>query len=397
MQPCEDCPWGGGGGCVSSPERRKGALVGVLGEGPAEEECAARPPQCFVGPSGVELEKTMRRAGIARAETTIENAFGCWKPKGATAGEEGRAVEACRGRVEAWLQETQPRSLYLLGASALRSIAPGFMPGGVMRHRGSLWSGREVRAANRAAGRVVEIPESVEWVMASIHPAAIIRRERLAGFAAMGYRGVPAVDLRRLLVAGIRGRVLAPVEMRYGIPTFHVEHFVFDLETRMDGTIEWVGVQKMEGGPVWGAEWGMMEGWMREEMGREGTLKVGHNITGFDLHRLMDVGVEVAEPLGDTQVLGGMCEPDMARGLYYQMAYYGGHVRPYWKQLAGRGDKEAEVVRRRALWAAWVETGMAQEGWMDGQREQFYNALDVDSTRLVWEAQMGRAVGEGWA
>jgi hypothetical protein len=231
--------------------------------------------------------------------------------------------------------------------------------------------------------------------MATLHPAAIIRRERLAGFAAMGYRLVPAIDLRRLMLAVRNGRVLAPLEMEYGVPPFSGEGFVFDLEGY--DQIDWVGVQKLEGGVVWGAEWSVMERWMRREMGREGTLKVGHNITGFDLHRLLDAGVEVKGPFGDTQALGGMCEPDMARGLYYQMAYYGGDIRPYWKQLSERGDKPWEIRRRQALWAAWVETGMASEGWMGVQREQFYNALDVDSARLSWGAQMERARKEGWA
>lgn len=234
--------------------------------------------------------------------------------------------------------------------------------------------------------------------MATIHPAAIIRRERLERFPAMGYRAIPALDLRRLRMALKEGRSLLPIEQREGLPKLSElsPGFVFDLETsRATGKPEMIGVQALAGGPVYQARWSEASNWAMEAF-RLPVLKVGHNIHGFDMHVLASEGVDVVEPVADTMVLAGMCEPDMARGLYFQQALYFGHRRPYHKELSGADfRKRDEVLAQAALRRAWRATGMLKVHG-DREIEWFYNALDVDSTRLVYNDQIARARKEGW-
>jgi len=395
-QPCRGCPWNGGKGVVSSPERRHGAILGVVGEGPAEWE--TREGRCFAGPSGWEMDTTLGRVGLSRGEVAVTNAHECWRPDRASAASLARAVEACRGRVEEWFDAVQPKRVLLMGGSALRSVAPGFVSGatadGLMRHRGSLWLAHEVGAANTATtGQKGVLSRSVTGVMATIHPAAIIGRERLAGTAAMGYRLVPAIDLKRLMGEAFR----APIAWRIETPPWAREPFVFDVETDSDGRVNWVGVQRFSREPetVWCGPAATMLPWL-EVAGRWPVTKVGHNIAGFDLFKLEEEGVRMEGPFLDTMVLGGTCEGDMARGLYYQAAYYGGHMRPFWKELAGGAKEGYEVKRRAALRRAWEETGLLPTMWSELDWEAAYNALDVDSTRLVALAQVDRARKEGW-
>lgn len=233
--------------------------------------------------------------------------------------------------------------------------------------------------------------------MATIHPAAIIRRKRIEKFPAMGYRPIPALDLRRLLVAARRGRSLASLDVRCELPPHSVfgGGFAFDLETDAGGKPSWIGVQALAGGPVYGAGWEDFKGRYGETFAGAET-KAGHNICGADIQWLEDEGVAVDEPFDDTMALGGLCEPDMARGLYYQAALYLGHERPFWKELWG-AHRPFEVRRQTALRAAWIATGLVPE-WVYGEFDwrNFYNALDVDSTRRVYLAQMKRCAEEGW-
>jgi hypothetical protein len=130
---------------------------------------------------------------------------------------------------------------------------------------------------------------------------------------------------------------------------------------------------------------------------RRDCLKIGHKIHGFDIHVLEDNGISVREPFWDTMVAAGMCEPDMARGLYFQAAYYFGHKRPYWKKLTGANLKKKDEVRvQRAVRAIWEATGIVGHPIVENEWELTYNSLDVSSTREVYLAQEERARMEGW-
>lgn len=408
-EPCEKCPWKGGRGVVWSPETRCTSGILVLGEGPAREEVARG--YCFVGAAGKELEKILARAGIARSEVAIENAFACWKPEKARPHEEIRAVEACRERMWRVIEKIKPSGILCLGGRALRSIAPGFARNatsdGLMRHRGSLWTGEEIRAANggdssSSSGLQKLLAETVRFVMFTIHSAAIIRRERLERFPAMGYRGVPSLDARRLVNALTVGRKFETVSSCIGLPALHElgDGFVFDLETSLDEQRrpELLGVQSLAGGPVYQMTWDHAKDWAREAF-KLRVEKGGHNVQGFDLHVLMKEGIEIREPIFDTMALAGVCEADMARGLYYQSAYYFGDKRPFWKELVGANPMKPHEVRcQYNLRRAWEKHPMTQEVSLETEADwmRFYNMLDVDSDRMVYLEQRKRAESEGW-
>jgi uracil-DNA glycosylase family 4 len=388
---------------LASPETKCSSGIAVIGEGPAREELAEG--KCFAGPSGAELNKILMRAGIARSEVAIENAFACWKPDNAKPHEEARAVEACRGRLWEWIERVRPRGLILLGGRALRSVLPSCVSGassdGLMRWRGTLLSRQEVESANATLPFPKKsLSMSVEWVMPTIHPAAIIRRARLEKFPAMGYRGVTSIDARRLRDALVAGRTLLPIARTVGLPSVNElnDGFIFDLETvgREDRTPVLVGLQLMRGGVVYQLPFDSAKDWLREAMRRD-CLKIGHNIHGFDIHVLEDNSIGVKEPFWDTMVAAGMCEPDMARGLYFQGAYYFGHRRPYWKKLTGADLKKRDEVRvQRAVRAIWEATGSLGPHLTELDWELDYNAADCDSTRLVQMEQEERGRREGW-
>jgi hypothetical protein len=240
--------------------------------------------------------------------------------------------------------------------------------------------------------------------MATIHPAAIIRRERLEKQSAMAYRLIPALDLKRLLEATRKGRDLLPLpDIEFHPPDFKPgEEFVFDLETGSMWRPTLIGVQNVKGGPVFSLAWQTVgKEWARENFARRDLNKIGHNIQGFDLRVLEAEGIVAVPPFEDTMALAGMCEPDLPRGLYFQWAFYHGHVRPFWKKLAGANPtKPHEVRAQRALRAAWVATGMTKglvnEGAVEDEWEAFYNMLDVDGTRLNLLAMRERFRKEGW-
>jgi len=217
---------------------------------------------------------------------------------------------------------------------------------------------------------------------------------RLERFSAMGYRGIPPLDLRRLVKSLRRGRTLARVEMIKGAPEIRDldSGFVFDIEGYEKP--EWIGVQSLEGGPVYGDFWHRSKSRVKELMRRSDLIKVGHNIQGFDLLKLAKEGVEAVEPLRDTMALAGLCEPDMARGLYFQNALYCGDRRPFWKETSAVRNGNSWALRRmEALREAWRATGVMSD---DGDEDAWYNAVDCDATRDVFNAQMQRARKEGW-
>jgi len=405
VEPCRDCPWSGGLGVVRSTERRAGVEVAFIGEGPAEDEvrAAARDepgPHCFVGAAGRELEVgTLGRVGLARVEVAVENAHQCARPdKGGM--KEIRAVRVCRERVEEFLRQVRPRGVMLLGGAALRSVLGPIVPAAgsarLLKHRGAVWSQREVAAMHAAVGERCPVPQEVDWIGVSIHPAAIIRRKRLEKFPAMAYRAVPGLDTMRLLQVVRRGRKFMPFVMHEGIEEARLRGgFVFDLETDGTGRIEWIGMQALDGGPVYGEAWWSAREKVRRLM-RMPVVKVGHNIQGFDIPRLEEAGIDVVPPFEDTMAQGGLCEPDLARGLAFRSALRFGHERPYWKELSG-AVKPDEVRRQTALRAAWAAMMPAPLiPITDGQWRAGYCALDVDSTRRLWAEQNEVCRREGW-
>src|SRR5436309_15959177 len=177
-------------GCTACPLYRTGTQT-VFGEGLSEaraiflgeqpgdsEDKIGRP---FVGPAGKLLDELLEEAGIDRKLVYVTNVVKHfkWKARGKRRIHDKPSwseIAACRLWLEAELAVVQPRILVLLGASAAQALL-----------------GRAFRVT-RSRGEILEATGFAPYVMATIHPSAILRApddER--------------ADQRRLFVEDLRG------------------------------------------------------------------------------------------------------------------------------------------------------------------------------------------------
>jgi len=132
----------------------------LVGEQPGDvEDREGRP---FVGPAGRLLDESLAAAGIDRRRVWLTNAVKHfkWVPRGKRrihAKPTSREIAACRPWLAAEIAAVRPRLVVALGATAAQSLlGPKFR---LTQHRGEalFWE-----------------PPST-WVMATVHPAAILR------------------------------------------------------------------------------------------------------------------------------------------------------------------------------------------------------------------------------
>jgi DNA polymerase len=149
----------------------KHATQAVIGEGPPharaflvgevpgdQEDLQGRP---FVGPAGRLLDEALAAAGIPRSEVFLTNAVKHFKfelrgkrrlHQKPTLTE----VRACRPWLEAELAVVQPEGIVCLGATAAQSfLGPKFR-------------------ITKDRGRFFDTPLA-EWLMATLHPSAVLR------------------------------------------------------------------------------------------------------------------------------------------------------------------------------------------------------------------------------
>ena len=156
---CRGCRlWKHGTQTVFGEGLRRARLM-LFGEQPGhEEDLSARP---FDGPSGRELDRALDRAGIVRDDAYVTNVVKHfkWEPRGKRRLHKkpnAREIGACLPWLDAEIEVVQPEVLMLLGATASQALlGSGFR---VTRDRGRFL------ASDRAP-----------WVIASIHPSAILR------------------------------------------------------------------------------------------------------------------------------------------------------------------------------------------------------------------------------
>ncbi len=161
---CRGCPlWKRATQTVFGQGPSRPALL-VVGEQPGDrEDLAGRP---FVGPAGRLLDQALAAAGIARDEVYFTNAVKHfkWAPSGKRRLHQkpgAREIAACRPWLEAELEVLAAPVVVTLGATAARSLlGPAFR---VTRERGKILRGLPWAGA----------------VVASIHPAAILRGDPL--------------------------------------------------------------------------------------------------------------------------------------------------------------------------------------------------------------------------
>src|SRR5919204_1596201 len=141
-------------------EGRARAEVMLVGEQPGDQEDQQGRP--FVGPAGRLLDQALEEAGIDRSLAYVTNAVKHfkWEPKGKRrihAKPTWTELAACRPWLDAEIEAVAPRVIVCLGATAAQSLL-----------------GKQFRVT-RQRGEFVE-SDLAEYVLATIHPSAILRQ-----------------------------------------------------------------------------------------------------------------------------------------------------------------------------------------------------------------------------
>jgi DNA polymerase len=136
------------------------AEVMFVGEQPGDVEDRAGHP--FVGPAGGLLDDALAEAGIDRSTVYLTNAVKHfkWLARGKRrihSKPNAREIRACREWLDAELAEVKPRVLVCLGATAAQALLGAHFR--VTQHR----------------GEVLENTGLAEHVLATVHPASILR------------------------------------------------------------------------------------------------------------------------------------------------------------------------------------------------------------------------------
>jgi uracil-DNA glycosylase family protein len=133
----------------------------LVGEQPGDQEDVQGRP--FVGPAGHVLDQALADAGIDRKTIYLTNAVKHfkWKPRGKRRlhqKPERAEVQACRPWLDAEVRLVRPRLLVLLGATAAQGLF-----------------GTKFRVT--ASRGIPQESDLAEFVVATIHPSAILRAE----------------------------------------------------------------------------------------------------------------------------------------------------------------------------------------------------------------------------
>lgn len=284
-----------------------------------------------------------KKCNISRADAYILNTIGEWAAKDDIPS--AAQYEEWWDRFEEAFSAFTGKVVLILGGPTFKRLGGD---GGITDWRGYLMRPeefgaverkRQVQTVYKSTGkghkkgdpRIVTVktkepvkwPESVEWIIPTVHPKSVIKS---------GYTQAPAfaADISRVGRA-IRG-TLRPVAHAYSegpplvdwvragmtrLPRGLVENPVsIDIETRMGGlnadSIERIGVAGNEG--CWTAVWDTAARHSTVEALSCATVSIAHNI-GFDAPRLLREGVRVPEPWFDTMYAALLLQPDLLKGL----------------------------------------------------------------------------------
>jgi DNA polymerase len=136
------------------------ARVMLVGEQPGDKEDLAGHP--FVGPAGRVLDEALEAAGIDRKQVYVTNAVKHfkWKARGKRRIHDkpnAAEIAACRPWLDGELRLVSPRVLVPLGATAAQALL-----------------GRSFKVTQRR-GEPIEGTGLAEYVVATVHPSAILR------------------------------------------------------------------------------------------------------------------------------------------------------------------------------------------------------------------------------
>jgi len=147
------------------------ARVALVGEQPGDQEDRMGAP--FVGPAGKVLDDALREAGIARDDAYVTNAVKHFRFTQSAPGKrrihqtpDRVHVEACRPWLTAELAVVDPEVVVCLGATAAKALlGPSFR---ITKSRGQLFPRLVADPSESAAVQG-------GWLMATIHPSAVLR------------------------------------------------------------------------------------------------------------------------------------------------------------------------------------------------------------------------------
>jgi DNA polymerase len=140
-------------------EGPRNARLVLLGEMPGDEEDKQGKP--FVGPAGRLLDVALDQVELSRNDVYVTNAVKHfrWEPRGKRRLHKkpsARQIEACKPWLHAEILVVKPEGIVCLGATAAQvMLGRSFR---ITKHRGRFFEGRDVA-----------------WLMATYHPAAILR------------------------------------------------------------------------------------------------------------------------------------------------------------------------------------------------------------------------------
>jgi uracil-DNA glycosylase len=147
------------------------AKLMLLGEQPGDREDVAGEP--FVGPAGKMLDRALADAGIAAEDTFVTNAVKHFrfdrrgKQRIHKSPSRGQVI-ACGPWLAAELRVVHPRGVVVLGGTAGKAVYGSSFKVGEQRGRLLDWPTEGY-----------DVPEPPQWVLATIHPSAVLRsRER---------------------------------------------------------------------------------------------------------------------------------------------------------------------------------------------------------------------------
>jgi DNA polymerase len=149
------------------------ARVMFVGEQPGDQEDRQGIP--FVGPAGAMLDKALEDAGIPRSDVYLTNAVKHfkWESRGKRRIHKKprmSEIKACRPWLEAELRAIKPGIVVCLGAVAAQSIMGSQFK--LMQNRGKLLPA-DPKGPALAVPKGPALP--VEYVVATIHPSAVLR------------------------------------------------------------------------------------------------------------------------------------------------------------------------------------------------------------------------------
>lgn len=382
------------------------AQVMVIAMAPGREELKEDKP--LVGGSGKLFWSMMnRKAGITRDQCFILNTIGEW-PENSAGGPSIAQFNAYWQQFNDAMSKSHARIIILLGGDALNRVMG--VKGGIEAWRGYLMRPEDrgyltriqtvqgvYKTSNKTRGikagdpkwekvklqELAPIPPSVEYILPTLHPAAVLR----SGFAPLP---AFAADIARAGRA-LRGE-LKPYRIDFGVrpELWGTQSYggptAFDIETPRDQghrrVIERVGMATDK--RTWTAPWSVSCKAATIDALRLASVRIAHNIA-FDAPHLEANGVPVPEPWYDTMLAAAMLQPDLYKGLNPVASLY--LDRPRWKHLSEEAPEYYNAQDANAELELYYETRRLLE--RGGQLRLFENTIMPTVPVLVDMTQQG--------